>query len=564
MNNILSMIDIHHFNVILMLGIVIFGGIVGAKIFQKLHIPQVIGYIVIGLLIGESGFRFIGADTIKTLEPLNFFALGIIGFMIGGELKGELFKRYGKQFTAILIGEGVLAFAIVGTCTTLIAYLFTKDVRLSAAVGIVLGAISSATDPASTIQVMWEYKTRGVLTTAATAIVALDDALALTLYGIGTSVAGILVGGGEGGVLASLGQAGYELGGALVLGVISGFVLDIILKRIDDNDSVLAFALGIILLTIGISIALKLDVILSSMAVGLTLVNAAPRASAKTFDLVKKATPPIYILFFVFVGAGIKINNLSALAWCLVIAYVIGRSIGKMTGASIGARFSGASRSVRKYLGLCLFAQGGVAVGLSIVASHKFADQPEIAQLIVIVVTTTTLIVQFLGPSAVKIAVKKAGEINMNITDEDLIKTLKVQDVMEKEPTLIKQDYTLKKVLDVFGQTDSLFYPVVDAAQKLIGVITIEGIKETFKYQDSANWLLACDVMLPAIDRLKPEDSLDETMKHMRTYNSDYACIVGPKGKMLGVFDLPAITRKISAEVLSRREQTDALANDID
>ncbi|MFI4911283.1 MAG: cation:proton antiporter [Sedimentisphaeraceae bacterium JB056] len=564
MSEIISTIDVHHLNVILMMGIVIFGGIIGAKLFQKLHIPQVIGYIVIGLIIGESGFRLVGADTIKTLEPLNYFALGIIGFMIGGELKSELFKKYGKQFTAILIGEGVLAFVIVGCVSTGVAYLFTKDAKLSVALGVVLGAISSATDPASTIQVMWEYKTRGVLTTAATAIVALDDALALTLYGIGTSVAGILTGGGEGGIMASLGHAAYELLGALVLGVISGFILDIILKKIDDNDSVLAFALGIILLTIGISVALKLDVILSSMAVGLTLVNVAPRASVRTFDLVKKATPPIYILFFVFVGAGIKISNLSMLAWVLVIIYVIGRSVGKMCGASIGAKVSGAASSVKKYLGLCLFAQGGVAVGLSIVASHKFADQPQIAQLIVIVVTTTTLIVQFLGPSAVKIAVKKAGEINMNITDEDLIKTLKVSDVMETEPTVIKQDDTLKNVLDIFGQTDSLFYPVVDRAKKLIGVITIEGIKETFKYQDSAHWLLACDVMLPVMDRLLPNEPLEEAIRHMRTYNSDYACIVDDEDKMIGLFNLPAVNRRISAEVLARREQTDAFANDID
>lgn len=562
--SLISVIDIHHFNVILMMGIVIFGGIIGAKVFQLLHIPQVIGYIVIGLIIGESGFRFIDAAAIKNLEPLNYFALGVIGFMIGGELKSEIFKKYGGQFTAILIGEGVLAFAFVGTAASFVCYAFTRDMRLSLAVGVVLGAISSATDPASTIQVMWEYKTRGVLTTAATAIVALDDALALTLYGIGTSVAGILTGGQGCGVLSSLSRAAYELGGAMVLGVAAGLVLNIILKRIKDHDGVLAFAVGMILLTIGISVAMGFDVILSSMAIGLTLVNLAPRASISTFELVKKATPPIYILFFVFVGAGIKVSNLSPLAWSLVAIYVVGRSVGKVSGSFIGAKISGACAVVRDYLGLCLFAQGGVAVGLSIVASNRFASQPEIADLIVIVITSTTLIVQFIGPPAVKFAVKRAGEVNMDITDEDLIKTFKVRDVMDANPAVINQGDTLKEVLEVFSRTDSLFYPVLGERNALKGVITIESIKDTFKYQDAAHWLVACDVMLPAIDRLSPDTALEEAINRMRTYNTDYACIVDNEDKMLGLFDLPAVKRRISAEVLARRERTDAFANDTD
>ena len=443
--------DIHHLNVILMMGVVVFGGVLGAKLFQKLNIPQVIGYIVIGAIIGESGFKIVTAETIKILEPLNYFALGIIGFMIGGELKSEIFKKYGKQFMSILIGEGVAAFLLVGTASGLIYYIITKDIRMASAIGLVLGAISSATDPASTIQVLWEYKTRGVLTTAATAIVALDDALALTLYGIGTSVAGIIVGGGENSVLMSLLHALYELGGAVLLGGLGGLILQYNLTKIDDNSNNLTFSICSVLLIIGLSIALKFDVILASMCLGLTIVNMAPRLSAQTFSLVQKTTPPIYILFFVFVGAGLQVKGLNLIAIAIVIAYVIFRSVGKMGGAYLGSKISGSAIVVRKYLGLCLFAQGGVAVGLSIMASHKFASQPEIAQMIVLVVTTTTLFVQLLGPVAVKHAVKKAEEIGLNVTEEDLFKKYKVKDVMVEKPVTIQASETLDNVLKVLN-----------------------------------------------------------------------------------------------------------------
>ena len=292
--NIIAMeSNIHHLGLILLFGIAIFGGTVGARIFKYINIPQVIGYLFIGLIIGESGFRLATVETVETLRPFNYFALGIIGFMIGGELKSDLFKKYGKQFTAILLAEGLAAFIFVGIASTWIVWLFTKDIKLSVALGAVLGAISSATDPASTIQVLWEYKTRGPLTTAATAVVALDDALALTLYGIGTSVAGILTGSGGESVIASLAHAFYELGFAVAVGVAGGAVLTWILHRTDDSDSVLAFVLGSVMLVIGLAIALKLDIILAAMSLGLTLVNMLPRKSENTFEMIKKFAPPI-------------------------------------------------------------------------------------------------------------------------------------------------------------------------------------------------------------------------------------------------------------------------------
>ncbi len=201
-----------HLNVILLLGIAVFGGTIGARIFRRLHIPQIIGCIIIGVVIGESGLRLVSEEVIGLVEPLNYFALGIIGFMIGGELKLDVLKKYGKQFISILLAEGTAAFVLVTLASVVIAYAFTGNIKTSVALGVVLGAISSATDPASTIQVLWEYKTRGALTTAAIAIVALDDALALSLYAFGTSITGILTGHGGTGIGAGLIAAVYELG----------------------------------------------------------------------------------------------------------------------------------------------------------------------------------------------------------------------------------------------------------------------------------------------------------------------------------------------------------------
>ena len=126
------------------------------------------------------------------LKTFNLFALGIIGFLVGGELKVDTFKKYARQFTAILLGEGLLAFLLVGGATFFLLKMVTGNLTAALAGAVVLGAIASATDPASTIDVIWEYRSKGVMTTAIIAIVALDDALAMTLYGLGNSTAKLI------------------------------------------------------------------------------------------------------------------------------------------------------------------------------------------------------------------------------------------------------------------------------------------------------------------------------------------------------------------------------------
>ena len=549
----------HHLNVILLLGIAVFGGTIGARVFRWLRIPQIIGCIIIGVIIGASGMKLVSEEVITLVEPLNYFALGIIGFMIGGELKLDILRKYGKQFITILLAEGTAAFILVTLATVAIAYAFTSNIKMSIALGVVLGAISSATDPASTIQVLWEYKTRGALTTAAIAIVALDDALALSLYAFGTSIAGILTGHEGNTVMGSLGAAVYELGVAMLVGVVAGFVLKTLLVRIKDEDSELTFAIGAVLLAIGLSITLKLDVILASMALGLTLVNTAPHRSQKTLEMVKRFAPPIYVMFFVLVGARLRVESMSAMAWLLVITYVVGRSLGKIGGAYFGGRWSHARPAVTKYLGMCLFAQGGVAIGLSILASHRFA--PEVSSVVILVVASTTFIVQLIGPLFVKLGVKKAGEIGMNVREEDLIETHKVADVMDAETPTIPAGMALDDLIDVVSGTESSYYPVLDANSRIAGAITLHGIRNTFATKELNDWLVALDIMEPVVTKVTPDMPLAEALEKVRRYDLNYLPVVASDDDetFVGLLDYAAVRRALSAEVLSRQERADNL-----
>ena len=552
--------SIEHLNIILLMGLAIFLGTTGARIFQKFRVPQVVGYVVIGLVIGQSGLNIIGRDTVELLSSFNMFALGIIGFMIGGQLRADVFKKYGRQFLIILCSEAIAAFAIVALLTGLAAWHFTADIRTSVAMALVLGAIASATAPAATSNVLWEYKTRGPLTSTILAIVALDDALALLLYGFAASIAAALIGRTNGPLLTTILTAAFEIIGAIVLGVLAGSILSFILKRIKDTDKALAFTISSVLLVIGVSITLRLGAILAAMTLGATIANLARRKRQTTFELVEKFSPPIYALFFVLAGAHLVLSEITGWMIVMVLVYLAGRTAGKVLGSSFGARWSHAADVIRKYLGLCLLSQAGVAIGLAIISSRLF--EGEFGHAIIAIVMASTFVVEIFGPMLVKLGVKKAGEVGMNVTEEDLIKTYAVADVMDTSPTSIPQDMPLPQILEVFSTSDSLYYPVIDAQSRIKGVITIADIKEMFASRDVAAWLLACDVAEPVLDKTTPNTPLEEAFDQMRRYDIESIPVVADdsSNQLVGVLDYRKVNRKISAEVLHRQKTADGIA----
>lgn len=546
---------------LLVIGLAVFFGTVGARIFQVLRIPRVVGYIAIGLLVGRSGLGLIDEETLSNLDPFNFFALGIIGFMIGRELHRDVFRKHGRQLTAILLGQGVGAFIVVGLIMGVVAWAALGDVKTAVVLGLLFGAISAATAPAATANVMWEYKTRGILTTTTMAIVALDDALAVALFSISASIAAKIMGQTAGGFPLAIGHAAYELGGGLALGVGSGVALNFILRRAREYEGALAFIIGAVALIVGLGMLLKVDTILASMALGAVLVNLAPRRSKRAFDMVQRFASPIYVLFFVIVGAHLYIWKMPAWMWVLVVPYVLARAIGKALGADLGAGITHAAKVVRKYLGLCLLCQGGVAVGLSIMAAKRFGGSAgEIGAAIIAVIAVSTLIVEILGPPCVKLAVKKAGEVGLNVTEEDLVESYKVADMVDKSCPAFQAETPLAVVLKTIAETDVMAYPVVSDDGTLAGVVTIHELRMSFRGEGLTQWLVAYDLMQPAPDTVTEDTPLAEAMTRMREQELDYLPVLASEDdpRLVGMLELRTVSRSISQEILRRRELADA------
>ena len=64
--------ELNCFQFVFLIGLLIFLGSIGGRLFQKLKIPQVVGYIIIGIILGASGFKILSDDLIKTLNPHSY------------------------------------------------------------------------------------------------------------------------------------------------------------------------------------------------------------------------------------------------------------------------------------------------------------------------------------------------------------------------------------------------------------------------------------------------------------------------------------------------------------
>ncbi len=533
---------------LIVLGLALFGGTIGGRLFQKLHVPQVVGYILIGWALGPSGARMIDAGMIQALQPFSYFALGLIGFMIGGELNRETLKKYGNQFVTILLFEGIAAFVVVTALVGLIGGLFLKDAATVWSLAVLLGAISSATAPAATTDVLWEYKAKGPLTTMVFGIVALDDVLAIVLFAIASSFAGHLLGLSTGGGVAAVLRPFYEIGGAVAVGGILGVILVRIIRHYQQRERMLVFLIGMVLFVLGFSVAIGVSMLLAAMVLGIVVVNGVPSMSKQVFSIIRDFSPPVFILFFVLVGTKLNPQAMSPMMLALVGVYLVGRTVGKMAGAYWGAGLSRAGTAVQRYLPMCLFSQAGVAIGLSLVAAQSMG--PEMGDLVIVIITMTTFVVQLIGPPCVRHAVIQAGEAGKNITEEDIVRSAKVRELMDRQYPIIQETTPAGHILEIFAFSPYTQYPVVDQDGRLSGVINIDGIKSSLLFEVSERFLIAADLKEEFRHVIRDDASLFEAKNYIDNFRLGFLPVIDTNGIVIGGFDRRMYNRFVSQKLL--------------
>jgi len=383
------------------LAVILIAGIIMARVVSLFKLPNVTGYLLAGLIIGPSFLNIVSSSNVPGLSVVSEAALGFIAYSIGSEFEFNHLKKLGKGILWITVLEALGAVAVVDIA---MIFIFKQPIAFS----IVIGAIAAATAPASTIMVIRQYKAQGPVVSTLLPVVAMDDAVSIMAFGISMAVAKSITGYGQVSMAKAIFSPFLEIILAFLIGIIIGLVLSFVSTKTKGESELLTVVISALFLAIGIAKALDISSLLVCMMIGATVANVAPN-SDRVLTAPEKFTPPIFIAFFTIAGADLDISILKDVG-IIGVGYMVFRIIGKVLGASLGAYIADSPKTVKKYLGFTLIPQAGVAIGLSMIAQNTM---PTYGVQLRAIILSATVIYELIGPVMTKIALMKAGEINI-------------------------------------------------------------------------------------------------------------------------------------------------------
>ena len=380
------------------LGIAMVAGLVLSRVVKKLRLPNVTGYLIAGLLIGPCVLGLVPQAALDKLNIITTIALGFIAFSIGGEFKLSSIRSIGKNVIIITLFQSIMAAALVDIVLCACGFNVSES--------IILGAIATATAPAATLMVVRQYKAKGELTNTLLPVVAMDDAVGLIVFAVSNAIADTLASGAQPSVYTMAVAPLIEIALSLLSGGLLGFLISLSMRFFHSRANKMCICIAGVVLGVAIAQQFGLSDLLVCMSVGAVFANLRNDA-LEVMDVCDGWTPPLFMLFFVISGAELDVGALPTVG-LLGVLYIVVRSFGKYFGAYLGSVVVKASPNIRKYLGITLLPQAGVAIGM---AQMVLTQLPQFGARIQAVVLSATLIYELVGPVATKIALTKAGEI---------------------------------------------------------------------------------------------------------------------------------------------------------
>lgn len=372
-------------------------GLLGGKLARKFNLPKVTGYLLTGLVIGPSVLHLLTDTVVQSLSIINDIALGLIMFAIGGVFEIHHIRSVGKKVLWLTIGQSAGA-VILTTLGLVIAGIDWYPALL-------LGAIGIATAPAATILVMREFEAKGDFTDTLITVVATSNIICILSFELIYSLGGIFT--GESFLYAVLSPI-YELGGSLVVGFVIGYIISKWESRVHDQAELLMIILAGIILTTGLANTLNLQPLFANLIMGAVTTNLSLMHRLVYIEL-RQIEQPLYIAFFVLAGASLHIDLLPALGMAGFV-FLLTRVFGKVAGIYLVARWQKLSDNTRKYMGLGMLVQAGVAIGLVGVIN---SSNPELGRIITPIILSTVIIYETFGPPIIKFILFRAGEAKL-------------------------------------------------------------------------------------------------------------------------------------------------------
>ena len=377
---------------LLIFGLLFLLGLVADLVGRHTAIPRVTMLIVAGLAVGPMGLDLLPRALVELwFPPLTVLALSLVGFLLGEKLSVSALRAHGGTVIAVTLGE---------TLASLIAVLLALlALGIDPVPAILLAGISTASAPTATFDVVREAGVEGEFADTLLAVVALDDAVALFLFSLSLAAASAIA--GEQATLLSLGGGIAEIGGSVLIGAGLGVPMAYLTGRIRPGEPTLAEAMGFVLLCGGLAHWLALSPVLASMTMGAVVASLA-KHHERPFHAIEGVEWPFLILFFILAGASAHIEAL-LLVGGITATYMVFRCLGTSAGAWLAAGIAGAGPATRRWIGLCLYPQAGVSIGMALMAAQRF---PAFEPFLLPTILASTVIYEVLTPALTRKALR--------------------------------------------------------------------------------------------------------------------------------------------------------------
>ena len=383
---------------LIFLGLFLMFGGHAYEIARYLQLPRVTLLVLTGLLVGPSVLNIIPLSVIDMFPTIAYIALSMVAFRLGEAFIDFNIKEKGLAVFGISLGKTVAAAFLV----FIGVFLLKQDVVLC----LLLASLAPASAPAATLDVISETKAKGPLTQTIVSVLAVDNILSISLFALVLIFTDSLMDQGQSWQEILLG--GWEIGGAIILGFALGWPTTKLAEFIDkEAEPSLLKVMGVILLCAGLAYQFHVSYLLACIVLGITVARSNHPPMRRVFLTVEQIGEPFLVFFFLLAGCELQLSSLTTLG-LMGIVYMVARCAGFVMGGTLVSQWVKAEPVIQKHIGWCLFPQAGVALGLAVITIEHF---PEIGQLLLSVIVSTTVVFELFGPTVTRWHLFQAKEV---------------------------------------------------------------------------------------------------------------------------------------------------------
>lgn len=532
--------------ILLVLGELLGAALLGGLVAQKLRLPRVTAYLIVGLLLGPRVFNVTSEEELHSLDMVGKLAMALVLFNMGTNFTLERLRRNMRRALRLSGGELGLTFLLVN-----LGMLFIGQPMQ---VAILLGALALATAPATTILVLKENNSEGPVTELTTTLVVFNNLAAVVIFELLLLMVTSLLGDAQAEPANEIFNLFRDLLGSAMVGIAGGLIISFACALMNQARwFVLLIAASTYIL--GTAESLQFPYLLTFLAMGMTVANASEQAKEIAGQL-DRFTGLVCVVFFVIHGAELKIDLLldPANASLLIIAvvYILCRSAGKYFGIYFAAKSERDGQQVKRWLGTTLISQAGAAIALATIAKSALGEP--LGDRIQLIILSTVVFFELVGPILIQMAVRNAGEVPLSHAIHHATSTpfdelrylvnrilvafgfspwesrapegITIDQVMRRNIKGVPASATFDEVIDYIEHSNDNSYAVVGDGGALVGIIRYEDLRDALFDPELGKLVRAEDLSVPCPYVLYTDDTLPKTREYLQAGADDCMFVI--------------------------------------